>query len=64
MVFDVNTRDSQGKDIFFNRYSLFIRGLGGFGGDKGPADQNRDLPPSRGPDVLHREVTFENQAAL
>ena len=61
--------------------SLFVRGLGGFGGDKGPKEPSYD-PPQRAPvrgscqarksahshwsvqDVVHREQTLDNQAAL
>lgn len=44
--------------------SLFIRGLGGFGGDKGPkADDSTDAP-NRAPDIVHREQTLDSQALL
>eukprot|EP01130_Rhizamoeba_saxonica_P009389 TRINITY_DN3813_c0_g2_i1.p1 TRINITY_DN3813_c0_g2~~TRINITY_DN3813_c0_g2_i1.p1 ORF type:complete len:306 (-),score=72.98 TRINITY_DN3813_c0_g2_i1:42-917(-) len=44
-----------------NSNSIFIRGLGGFGGDRGPAAR-RDDPPNREPDAVHVETTWENQA--
>jgi len=46
----------------FNRYSLFIRGLGGFGGDKGPKENIDSDPPQRAPDIVFRQATLDNQA--
>jgi NAD(P)-dependent dehydrogenase (short-subunit alcohol dehydrogenase family)/acyl dehydratase/putative sterol carrier protein len=63
LMLDVVTKDEKGQDVFFNQYSLFIRGLGGFGGDKGPKPVSYD-PPARPPDVVHREKTSDNQALL
>eukprot|EP01006_Ploeotia_vitrea_P027602 TRINITY_DN60378_c1_g2_i1.p1 TRINITY_DN60378_c1_g2~~TRINITY_DN60378_c1_g2_i1.p1 ORF type:complete len:750 (+),score=411.41 TRINITY_DN60378_c1_g2_i1:31-2280(+) len=60
---DVTTTDESGKEVLFNQYSMFIRGLGGFGGDKGPKPVSH-APPQRPPDVVHREQTLENQALL
>ncbi len=63
MLLDVTTTDENGEQLLFNQYSLFIRGLGNFGGDKGPKPESND-PPNRPPDVVHREKTLENQALL
>ena len=49
--------------VLYNQFSLFIRGLGGFGGDKGPKPENSD-PPTRPPDVVQREQTVDNQALM
>jgi len=43
--------------------STFIRGLGGFGGDKGPTTVTIS-PPNRKPDFVHEEKTCETQALL
>jgi len=47
--------------LFFNQSSLFIRGIGGFGGSRGPAAENND-PPNRAPDAIASDKTTDNQA--
>eukprot|EP01098_Paradermamoeba_levis_P003461 TRINITY_DN1576_c0_g1_i1.p1 TRINITY_DN1576_c0_g1~~TRINITY_DN1576_c0_g1_i1.p1 ORF type:complete len:310 (+),score=105.74 TRINITY_DN1576_c0_g1_i1:49-930(+) len=42
---------------------VFIRGIGGFGGDRGPSG-TPNVPPKRAPDVVHEEKTDEHQAVL
>lgn len=37
VVVEVTTKDEAGETYFINTSSLFIRGLGGFGGERGPA---------------------------
>jgi 3-hydroxyacyl-CoA dehydrogenase/3a,7a,12a-trihydroxy-5b-cholest-24-enoyl-CoA hydratase len=49
--------------VVFNQFSVFIRGIGGFGGDKGPAT-DPNLPPKRVPDAVFSEKTSPNQALL
>lgn len=61
VLLDVDSFDEQGEVIAFNRVSLFIRGLGGFGGDRGPSSGG-DNPPPRPPDFIHRDRTNPNQA--
>jgi len=64
VVLDVITKDAvTGKDIVFNQSSLFIRGIGGFGGPRGPADTG-STPPNRKPDAVVKEKTFPQQALL
>jgi len=60
---DVESKNEQGEAILFNKYSLFIRGLGGFGGDKGPATPANN-PPNRQPDAVHTQKTTANQALI
>jgi len=64
MILQVSTKDSQGREVLFNEYSLFIRGLGGFGGDKGPKAESNEPPANTPPEVVHREKTLDNQALL
>jgi len=66
LILDVTSRDESGRDIFFNRYSLFIRGLGNFGGDKGPKDSDNadSTPPQSPPHIIHLEQTKQNQALI
>jgi len=63
VLLDVQTADEQGETIAANQVSLFIRGLGGFGGERGPSSA-APLIPERAPDAVHRQKTNENQALL
>jgi len=64
VILDVITKDNAtGKEITFNQISLFIRGIGGFGGPRGPAD-NAATPPKRAPDAVQKEKTLTQQALL
>eukprot|EP01132_Coremiostelium_polycephalum_P004144 gene4144-5184_t len=64
LVVEAITSDKEsGKEIFLNRFSLFIRGIGGFGGYRGPSD--RPIPiPSRKPDAIHTHKTTDDQALI
>ena len=63
VLLDVNSYDETGQEVAFNRSSLFIRGLGGFGGERGPSGGGPALP-DRAPDATHRQATTDNQALL
>lgn len=64
VVLGVTTRDAKtNQELFYNEYSLFIRGIGGFGGDSGPK-LTTGVPPTRAPDVVHREQTLSNATLL
>ncbi|KAI5362374.1 putative short-chain dehydrogenase/reductase SDR, maoC-like dehydratase domain-containing protein [Septoria linicola] len=62
------TFDSTGRPIFYNESALFIRGSGGFGGGKKPADRGAatamNNPPSRQADKIVEEKTSEDLAAV
>lgn len=62
MELDVNTRDQKGEPVFTNKFSVFIRGEGGFGGERGPEPGND--PPDREPDAVASEKTLSQQALL
>jgi len=51
-----------GEPIVRNVQSTFVRGLTGFGGDRGPSVS--DPTPTREPDVVHKEYVPEFQAQL
>ncbi|MBI5118010.1 MaoC family dehydratase N-terminal domain-containing protein [Candidatus Poribacteria bacterium] len=59
---DAVTTDEEGADVFFNTFSVFIRGEGGFGGESGPKPGN--LPPSRPSDKVVEEKTLPQQALI
>ena len=63
VLLDVHTTGEKGEAIAFNQVSLFIRGIGGFGGERGPSTAAAPLP-DRAPDAVHRQKTNDNQALL
>jgi acyl dehydratase len=63
VVLTTTTAVLDGEPLYTNTASVFIRGEGGWGGDRGPSGP-RNVPPDREPD---RRVTYEtspNQALL
>jgi len=56
-------KDEHGEAVAKLESSIFIRGLGGFGGERGPSG-NINLPPEREPDIIHQEKTLEKQAFI
>ncbi len=61
-VLEVDTEDENGEPLFTNRYSLFLRGEGGFGGEPGPPAGN--VAPDRAPDGRIEVPTLPQQALL
>ena len=62
VVFEVKTSEKGGAPLFTNRFSLFLRGEGGFGGDGGPKVGNE--APQRAPDLVVESKTLPQQALL
>ena len=62
VILESSARDSDGKPLFTNRMSLFLRGEGGFGGPSGPAASNE--APDRKPDGVIESTTLPQQALL
>jgi acyl dehydratase len=62
-VIEARTSDGSGQALFDNTFSLFIRGEGGFGGDRGPEAVSAE-PPDTAPTFSHSEATSTEQAAL
>ena len=57
------TYDEHGDELIRNETATFVRGAGGWGGERGPsADVN--VPPERAPDKVAEDKTSENQALL
>ncbi len=64
VMMDTVTSDSTGRQVAFNQSSVFIRGLGGFGGERGPSSKGVNEPPERAPDAVVEDVTRPEQALL
>jgi len=62
LVLESTTKDQQGNVLFVNRFSLFLRGEGGFGGEPGPRITNE--PPARDPDKVVEFATLPQQALI
>lgn len=63
VITDVPCYDETGSLIALNQMSMFIRGIGGFGGDRGPSSAGAELP-AREPDAVIRQQTSPNQALI
>ena len=50
--------------LFTAKATLFIRGAGGFGGERGPSTQGVNVPPDRKPDHVIEETTRPEQGAI
>jgi acyl dehydratase len=50
--------------LFTTKATLFIRGAGGFGGERGPSTAGLNAPPERAPDHVVEDVTRPEQAAI
>jgi len=63
IMVECRTEDAQGAHLFDTVWSIFVRGAGGFGGERGPASREV-AQPGRPPDFEVTEVTTAEQAAL
>ncbi|RMG74545.1 MAG: 3-alpha,7-alpha,12-alpha-trihydroxy-5-beta-cholest-24-enoyl-CoA hydratase [Chloroflexi bacterium] len=63
VVTDVTCLDETGECVAMQQSSMFIRGLGGFGGERGTSEKS-NLPPERKPDAVHEEKTLDRQALI
>jgi acyl dehydratase len=55
--------DEAGK-LFTSKASIFARGSGGFGGERGPSTKGVNAPPERAPDHVIEDETRLEQAAI
>jgi acyl dehydratase len=62
VIVEAKTTDEAGEPLFTNRFSAYVRGEGGFGGERGPRPGN--LPPEREPDQVVESATLPQQALL
>jgi len=58
------TADDKGEPIFDSSFSIFVRGAGGFGGDRGPEALKADPPEGKAPDFSWSEKTAPEQGLL
>jgi 3-hydroxyacyl-CoA dehydrogenase/3a,7a,12a-trihydroxy-5b-cholest-24-enoyl-CoA hydratase len=61
VIVDIHSVDENGDELVFNQASIFIRGIGGFGGDRGPS-RPINTPTDREPDAILSDKTSVNQA--
>jgi len=61
---EADTKTESGEVLFTNTFGVFLRGEGGFGGDRGPSASKQNLPPERAPDHTIEDKTSPNQAAI
>lgn len=62
VVVEAETKDEQGEVLFVNTSGVFVRGAGGFGGERGPEAGNK--PPDRAPDKTVEMQTLPIQAII
>jgi acyl dehydratase len=62
VTLETTTKDAGGETVFTNTSGVFVRGAGGFGGDRGPEAGN--AAPDRGPDKSVEMPTLDIQAAI
>jgi acyl dehydratase len=62
VTIESTTKDGGGEVVFTNTSGIFVRGAGGFGGDRGPEAGN--AAPDRAPDKTVSETTLDIQAAI
>lgn len=63
VIMEIVTKDENGVELAVNETSFFVRGAGGWGGDRGPKAESVALP-EREPDALIEQKIPENQALL
>ncbi len=62
VTIESTTKDAGGDVVFTNTSGIFVRGAGGFGGERGPEAAN--AAPDRAPDKSVEDKTLDIQAAI
>lgn len=63
VVTEIDSYDEDGDLLVHNEVTTFVRGAGGWGGDRGPSAEV-NVPPERAPDAVAEEKIPEHQALL
>jgi 3-hydroxyacyl-CoA dehydrogenase/3a,7a,12a-trihydroxy-5b-cholest-24-enoyl-CoA hydratase len=63
VVTEIRSYDESGEELVYNELTTFVRGAGGWGGDRGPQGEV-NTPPDRAPDAVVTEKISDNQALL
>ena len=63
-IVEANTVNEKNEPLFDNIFSIFARGEGGFGGDRGPEALSAEPPAGKAPDFELTESTSAEQALL
>jgi acyl dehydratase len=64
ILIEARTADERGEPLLDSWSSVFARGAGGFGGERGPEAHKADPPEGKPPDFSMREQTSPEQALL
>ncbi|MBX3229664.1 MAG: SDR family NAD(P)-dependent oxidoreductase [Labilithrix sp.] len=63
VVTAITSFDEDGNELVYNELSTFVRGAGGWGGERGPSAEV-NVAPDRKPDAIVEEKISESQALL
>ena len=63
VVTAITSFDEDGNELVYNELSTFVRGAGGWGGERGPSAEI-NVPPNRAPDATVEEKISDAQALL
>ncbi|MFZ3194292.1 MAG: SDR family NAD(P)-dependent oxidoreductase [Moraxellaceae bacterium] len=63
ITFGVTSSNADGEVVAYNEMTSFVKGAGGWGGDRGPSGEV-NMPPDRAPDAVITEKTDANQTLL
>lgn len=63
VTFAISSLDESGEEVAYNEMTSFVKGAGGWGGDRGPSGES-NVPPAREPDAVIEEKTDANQTLL
>lgn len=63
VTFSITSTDENGNEVAYNEMTSFVKGAGGWGGERGDSGEI-NVPPAREPDAVIEEKTDANQTLL